>query len=82
MLHTIIVTVCPRYTGVRPDIWLGLVTALTHIVRFFYRAIFFALDHFLLHDFCLEFATKNAACVNGTIEITLEQIQHDIVANS
>ena len=26
VLHTIIVTVCPRYTGVRPDIWLDLVS--------------------------------------------------------
>ena len=25
---------------------------------------------------------KNAACVNGTIEITLERIQHDIAMNS
>ena len=56
-------------------------SALTHIVRFFYCTIFFALDPFLLHDFCLEFAMKNVACVNGTIEITLEQIQCDIVAN-
>ena len=31
---------------------------------------------------CKKIAVKNAACVNGTIEITLEQIQHDIVTNS
>ena len=28
-----------------------------------------------------KFAAKNAACVNGTTEITLEQIQCNIVAN-
>ena len=28
-----------------------------------------------------EFAAKNAACVNGTIEITLKLIQHNIVMN-
>ena len=27
------------------------------------------------------FAMKNAACVNGTTEITLEQIQHDIATS-
>ena len=59
-----------------------MLSALTHIARFFYRAIFFALDPFLSCDFCLEFAAKNAACVNGTIEITLERIQRDIAANS
>ena len=26
MLHSIIPTLCPRYTGVKPDIWLGLVS--------------------------------------------------------
>ena len=29
-----------------------------------------------------EFATKNALCVHGTIEIALERIQRDIAANS
>ena len=43
----------------------------THSAIFLSRD-FFALDPFLSRDFCLEFATKNAACVNGTIEITLE----------
>ena len=28
-----------------------------------------------------EFATKNALCVHGTIEIALERIQRDIAAN-
>ena len=28
-----------------------------------------------------EFATKNALCAHGTIEIALEQIQRDIAAN-
>ena len=55
--------------------------ALTHIARFFLLHDFFTLDPLLSHDFCLEFVTKNAACVNGTIEITLEQIQCDIAAN-
>ena len=31
---------------------------------------------------CKNITAKNTACVNGTIEITLEQIQHDIVTNS
>ena len=26
MLHSITLTLCPRYTGVKPDIWLGLVS--------------------------------------------------------
>ena len=26
MLHSITPTLCPRYTGVKPDIWLGLVS--------------------------------------------------------
>ena len=43
---------------------------------------FFHSRPFLLHDFCLEFTMKNAACVHGPIEITLEQIQHDIATNS
>ena len=53
----------------------------THSAIFLSRD-FFALDPFLSRDFCLEFTTKNAACVNGTIEITLERIQCNIVANS
>ena len=52
---------------------------MTHIVRFFYRAIFFALDPFLSRDFSRR---KNALCVHGTIEIALERIQRDIAANS
>ena len=31
---------------------------------------------------CSEFAAKNVPCVNGIIEIALEQIQCDIAANS
>ena len=30
---------------------------------------------------CSKIATKNTSCVNGTIEITLEQIQRDIAMN-
>ena len=51
-------------------------------MQFFLLHDFFALDPFLSHDFCLEFMTKNTACVNGTIEITLERFQRDIAANS
>ena len=57
------------------------ISALTHIMQFFIACFFFALDPFLSCNFCLEFVTKNTACVNGTIEITLEQIQCDIVTN-
>ena len=52
---------------------------MTHIARFFYRAIFSALDPFLLRDFLRR---KNVLCVHGTIEIALERIQRDIAANS
>ena len=53
----------------------------THSAIFLSRD-FFALDPFLSRDFCLEFVMKNAACVNGTIEITLERIKRDIAPNS
>ena len=51
-------------------------SAMTHIRQI--HCNFFALDPFLLHDFLQR---KNAACVNGTIEITLEWIQHDIATS-
>ena len=56
-------------------------SALTHIRRIrhdFFTAWFFCSRPLFIAQF---FTTKNAACVNGTIEITLEQIQCDIVTS-
>ena len=54
---------------------------MTHIRRIrrdFLQRDFFALDPFLSRDFSQQ---KNTACVNGTMEIILEQIQHDIATS-
>ena len=61
-----------------PEVSVNAMTHIRQICHDFFIAWFFSLDPFLSHDFLWQ---KNAACVNGTIEITLEWIQCDIATS-
>ena len=72
----------PYYDDVIPEYCVDNhvhISALIHIRQIHYN--FFTVQLFCSRPLFIVqfFATKNAVCVNGTIEITLEQIQHDIM---